>query len=78
MASTAEMNKSGVDEDGDTLTVLDSRVPPAVHEVDARGFGQVQRDTSGLQADEEDSDVDIVHCIAIRYHCAPVCEVRTY
>ena len=43
------------------LTILDSRVPPAVHEVDTRRFGQVKRDTSGLQANEEDGDMHIVH-----------------
>lgn len=47
------------------LTVLDGWIPPAVHKVDARGFRQIQRDTSGLQADKEDSNMYVVHCGAL-------------
>lgn len=47
---------------GYVLTVFDSGVPPTVHEIDARGFRQVERDTTSLQGHQENSHMDIGHC----------------
>ena len=59
--ASAETSASYANLERRIRTVLDGRVPPAVHEVDARRFSQVQSDTARLQADEEHSDVDVVH-----------------
>jgi len=39
----------------------DRRVPPAIHKVHSRCFSQVERHAAGLQTDEEDGDMYIIH-----------------
>ena len=41
--------------------ILDSGVPPAVHQVDARRFGEIEGYTTRLQADQEHRHFYIVH-----------------
>lgn len=45
-----------------TLTILDSWVPPGIHQEYGGSLGQIQGDTTGFQADQEHRDVYIVHC----------------
>lgn len=45
---------------------LDTRIPPRIDDEDSRGLGQVQGHAAGLERDEKDLDVGVVHKVLDR------------
>lgn len=54
----SERHKTGFNT---ALTVFYRRVPPAIHEVYAGRFRQVESNASGLETDKEHGDMYVVH-----------------
>jgi hypothetical protein len=61
IASAMNTSGSRSSEDGEQRTEFDGGVPPAVHEIHARGLGKVECNAARLQADKKDGDMHVVH-----------------